>query len=353
VTLDGNGAEAENNKAVPGPLDNGPATNADSPNAAPTSSAPAAASPETAAQQLSDETAPLNETQTQTRQRETEKRGLISITGGLVTGLASQAAVLAAVLVYFGWARTNATYGYFGVDVSVLSFSVSDYVLRSVNAAFPILVVIGLITTCAMVGHEQLRSKLDKDADLVRRVVTRTGWGGVALVLAGLLLALALAGPNGSAIWGPAVLMTGFATTAYSFSLRNSRTPNGGAAYLAAMAGMTLVAFLWTLTAYASYIGAQKALQVTAGLATQADVTVYSTDSLLISGPGITTADIQVPRSEYHFRYDGLRLLVSSGGQYFLLPSRWRQGDGPVIALPITDPGIRVEFTVTKPAPAR
>ena len=346
------GAKAEN-KAVPGPPDNGPAANADGANAAAASPVPAAASSEAAAaQQHGDETVPPEETQKQKQQRAAEKRGLIAITGGLLAGLASQAAVLTAVLVYFGWVRTNATYGYFGVDVSALSFSVPDYVLRSVDAAFPMLVVIGLIATCAMVGHEQLRPKLDKDPDLVRRVVTWAGWGGVALVLAGLLLALALTGPNGSDIWGPVVLMVGFAATAYAFGLRNSRTPNGGTAYLAAVLGMTLVAFLWTVTAYAGYIGVQKADQVTAELATQADVTVYSTDSLPISGPGITTSQIQVPQSEYHFRYGGLRLLVSSGGQYFLLPSRWRQGDGPVIALPVTDPGILVEFTVTKPAPA-
>lgn len=323
---------------MPETPDDGPATTA---NAANTTTTGAAGSNATAASPGTAATTP-----------DKPQRGLGSVTGGLLTGLASQAAILTAVLVYFGWVRTNATYGYFGVDVSALSFSVSDYVQRSVDAAFPILVVIGLIGTCAMVGHAQLRPRLDKDPDLVRWVGTRAGWTGVALVLAGFVLALALTGPNGSDIWGPAVLLVGFATIAYAFAVRNSRTPSNGTAYLVAVTGMALVAFLWTITAYAGYIGVQKAEQVTDNLPAQADVTVYSTDNLLISGPGISKSNIHAPQAEYHFRYSGLRLLVSSGGQYFLLPSRWRQGKGSVIVLPVSDPGILVEFTVTKPTPA-
>jgi hypothetical protein len=131
--------------------------------------------------------------------------------------------------------------------------------LRSVDVVFPVLVVLGLIGTCAMGGHQQLRPRLDKDPALVRRVATRTGWAGVVLVLAGLLLALTLTGPDGSDIWGPAVLTVGFAATAYVFGLGNSRTPSGGTGCLAVVTGMTLVAFVWTLTAYADYIGVQKA----------------------------------------------------------------------------------------------
>jgi hypothetical protein len=289
---------------------------------------------------------------TKTGEMQASPRGLASVTSGLLAGIASQAAILTAVLVYFGWVRTNATYNYFGVDVSTLNFSVFDYVLRSVDAAFPMLIAFGLIGACAMVAHAQIQSRLDNEPDLVRRVASRAGWAGLALVLAGFVLALTFTGPNGSDIWGPLILLAGFAATAYALGLRNSRTPSGGAGYLVVLVGMALVAFLWAVTAYAGYIGVQKAEQVMTGLPRQADVTVYSTDSLLISGPGIFAARVGATQAEYHFRYDGLRLLVSSGGQYFLLPSRWRPGDGPVIVLPVTDPGILVGFSVTKPARA-
>ena len=48
------------------------------------------------------------------------ERDLTQVTGGLLAGLASQVAILTAILVYFGWVRARATYGYFGVDVSTL-----------------------------------------------------------------------------------------------------------------------------------------------------------------------------------------------------------------------------------------
>jgi len=269
-----------------------------------------------------------------------ERRGLLSMTGGLLGGLASQAAILTAVLVYFGWVRASATYRYFGVDVSVLNFSVTDYVLRSVDAAFPLLVVLGLVGLCAIVGHEQLRRWLDNDRDVERLLVRRATWTGVALVLTGFILAVALVGPNGSYFWGPAVLMAGFALTAYAFAVRSGSRARG---YLVAMAGMTLVAFLWTVAAYANYIGVQKAEQVLAGLPTAAEVTVYSSGNLSLSGPGIAMSAVRSPDSQYRFRYTGLRLLVSSAGQYFLLPSGWRPRHGAVIVLPVA-PDIRVEF---------
>jgi hypothetical protein len=274
-----------------------------------------------------------------------EQRGLGAVAGGLLAGLASQAALLTAILVYFGWVRATATYRYFGVDVSTLNFSVTDYVLRSVDAAFPLLVAIGLVAICAMVAHDQLRRQVGDDASLMRRLMKRAIWTGVALVLAGFILATTLVGPNGSEFWGPAVLMVGFALTAYGFAVRNE---SGARGYVLAIAGMTLVALLWTVAAYANYVGVQKAEQVQSSLVSAAGVTVYSASNLSLSGPGITMSQVRAPGSIYRFRYTGLRLLVSSADQYFLLPSRWRPGLGAVIVLPVSPsngPDIRVEFT--------
>src|SRR5215471_6472571 len=76
------------------------------------------------------------------------------LTTGIV-GFAAQTVVLTAVLFYFGWARARASYAYFGVDVSVLNFSVSDYVLRSVNSVFPILMAIGFVALGAVIVDRQ------------------------------------------------------------------------------------------------------------------------------------------------------------------------------------------------------
>ena len=44
--------------------------------------------------------------------------------------------VITALLYYFGWVRTGAVFGRFGVDQRVLAYSVDDYLLRSAGVAF-------------------------------------------------------------------------------------------------------------------------------------------------------------------------------------------------------------------------
>lgn len=275
---------------------------------------------------------------------------LAKITGKALAGFVSQAVVLTAIFFYFGWARAKATYGYFGVDISVLNFSASDYVLQSVKAAFPLLVAIGVISLGAMVLHEQLRPGLASDAASANRLGRLTVLVGGALAAAGLVLALTLSGPSGSYFWGPAVLLIGCALVAYAFTIRNRYGTPGGFQFLAAIAVMALAALFWTITAYANYIGIKAAEGIRANLPVAAQVTVYSSSDLLLSGPGITMNSIKLPQSSYHFRYSGLRMLVSSGGHYFLLPSSWRQGHGSVIVLSAADGGnVRIEFIAPAP----
>jgi hypothetical protein len=265
------------------------------------------------------------------------ERDLTQVTGGLLAGLASQVAILTAILVYFGWVRARATYGYFGVDVSALNFSVQDYLLRGIDAAFPLLIVIGLIVVCVMIWHEQLQARLTANTAMINRAAG----AGAVLVLVGLLLGVELKGSGGSYFPGPAMTMIGFALTAYALAARNKSF------YLIALGGMALVAFVWTVASYASFVGTQRAEQVAATLTTSPEVTVYSISNLDLTGPGVTMTPVE--DSEYHVAYGGLRLLVDSGGNYFLLPEGWRQGRGSVVVLSTTAPDIRIEFTAAPP----
>jgi hypothetical protein len=274
---------------------------------------------------------------------------LAKITGGVVAGLASQAVVLTAVLFYFGWVRAKATYGYFGVDISVLDFSASDYVLHSVDAAFPLLVAIGLAGVVAIFVHEQLRPGLASGADSPDQLARGAVTTGAGLMVIGLVLALSLSGSGSPDFLGPGVILLGSALAGYGFVIRSRYGTLNGFRFLVAMIAMALLAFLWTVTTYADYVGIRVAKEVCSGLPSAAEVTVYSSTDLSLSGPGIKVSRIQGPLTQYRFRYSGLRMLVSSGGQYFLLPSGWRQGNGTVIVLPTTDGNIRVEFSVSAP----
>src|ERR687891_2692220 len=62
----------------------------------------------------------------------------------VITTFVAPTTLVGALVFYFGWTRTRAWWLYFGVDPSVLGFSNQDYVLRSVNALFPALVVVAI-----------------------------------------------------------------------------------------------------------------------------------------------------------------------------------------------------------------
>jgi hypothetical protein len=60
--------------------------------------------------------------------------------------------VITALLYYFGWIRTGAIFGRFGVDQRVLAYSVDDYLLRSAGVAFRPLafLLLGVATSVAI-----------------------------------------------------------------------------------------------------------------------------------------------------------------------------------------------------------
>ena len=256
--------------------------------------------------------------------------------------------MLTALLFYFGWARERATMAYFGVDdLGVLNFSVSDYVLRSVGTALPLLLAIGFVAIAVLVVHGMASQRLAVSKPLRDRVARALMMVGACLVTAGFALALTLTGTGGSEPEGPAVMVVGLALASYALALRSQGHEGDGKAQsrvIVVMWSLVLVALLWSVTGYADYIGTQVARQLQAGLPGSANVTVYSAMNLSLSGPGITMSPVTAPDDQYRFRYSGLRLLVSSGGQVFLLPAGWRPGQGAVIILPAAPGGTRIEF---------
>ena len=61
---------------------------------------------------------------------------------GLVRSVVAPATLISGIAYYFGWRREQAFAGYFGIDASLLDFSSTDYVIRSVDALFvPLLAV--------------------------------------------------------------------------------------------------------------------------------------------------------------------------------------------------------------------
>ena len=78
----------------------------------------------------------------------------------LVEVIIVQSTILTGLLFYFGWAQASANLGHFGVDVSILQLSVTDFLLRSVpvfvvpffNAALYVITATTVIYVAIQIG---------------------------------------------------------------------------------------------------------------------------------------------------------------------------------------------------------
>jgi hypothetical protein len=261
--------------------------------------------------------------------------------------IGASTAVLTAMLFYFGWARTNATYRYFGVDLSLLKFSTGDYVLRSVNSVYKPLLAIGILGLAGALVIDAVASGepgAKTAAVVIRRTATVLGaalllTGGIGLVVAGEALAV------------PAALVAGVGALLYARRLApTSASPAAGEQRARSRIDYLLVVLVvitgfWALSLYAQHVGSERARHLLADPTTMSLVVIYARDQLDLDAPGITSAGVSSPSSTYHWRYGGFRLLIHNDGKYFLLPARWKRGRDPVYVIP-EQSAVRFELRV-------
>jgi hypothetical protein len=260
--------------------------------------------------------------------------------------------VLTALAFWFGWTLTNARSRYLGVDASVFGFSPTDYILRSADAVIvPVILVClgGLLWVSLIAGINIL---LDRPG--MRHPVRIGATIALAIAIVGVLVALRamFAGfaPGTHYLAAPLVLGVSalVAGTAASVLRRTAADPRQRLARLWGRGGVVLTATIvvaalfWGSTLYADALGRGRGMDVEQQLGRLPSVAVFSAVPLALDTP--TEPQPVDDDGRYVVRYDGLRLLLKSGGSYFLLPDGWRSGEGPVIVLR-DDADIRLEFT--------
>ncbi|MEV4533083.1 hypothetical protein AB0J82_04545 [Asanoa sp. NPDC049518] len=104
----------------------------------------------------------------------------------LAAALAPMAAVTG-LLYYFGWVRTGALFGQFGVDQRLLGYSAQDYVLRSAGVAFRPAAVLALTAAGVVAGVRSLARLRARDPDRASSVSQILG------VVVGLLILFGVA----------------------------------------------------------------------------------------------------------------------------------------------------------------
>jgi hypothetical protein len=256
--------------------------------------------------------------------------GLVVAPTTLLTGLAY----------YFGWTLTNARASYFGIDPSTLGFSMQDYLLRSADALFVPLSAVVFAALAALAIHAVVSSRLSERS---RTAILRASWlcgaaGSVLLALGIVAVFRPLPFPT-HYLFAPVSPGLGAALLAYAVYLRR-----GWLSPLAVglVAALVVLSTFWTASKYADALGRGRAKKLERSLSTRPSVVVYAKQRLHLD----RAKETRLGRhdSAYAFRYDGLRLLVRSGGKYFLVPDDWSRENGVAILLPDTDE-LRLEFS--------
>jgi hypothetical protein len=274
-----------------------------------------------------------------------------------------QGALVTALLLYFGWARTRATFAYFGVDLSLLDLSTTDYVLRSVNSAYHPLLLLGLAVVAAVLLHQHLSRSSGRRRVLTRRVepgVAALGWlfvgtGVLALLWSGWSRRVGSWVPDSSALgfaWLPSTLAAGFALLAYGAGIamnRRSERRDGGSPQLVfGLVALFVMSLFWAVSLFAVHDGRARALALERELPSSPEVVLLARDLLAIRGPGVVLTDLRLrggprPYGRYRNSYSGLRLLTHADEKYFLLPVGWKHGRDRVFQVP-DDTEIRIEL---------
>jgi hypothetical protein len=256
----------------------------------------------------------------------------------LVLGaVGSPIALGTALLLYFGWVRSQAQAVAFGADVSVFEMSPQDLVLRSVDILFFPIVLVLLAGLMLLHLDPWARSRGETVGAILR-------WAWL-LVPIGLVLVL-VARPIGNVLL-PLFVMLAIGGVAYGGLLqrrsRGDRSRSSGVGIV--LVGALLTATLFWQTERVAQLGGDALAE---DLKQHVDdrlppVTLLSAERMQIDAFGVDEAELEGGDSAYRYRYVGLYLLQRSGDKYFLLTDGWERDDGRLLVLTDNE-SIRLEF---------
>jgi uncharacterized membrane protein YidH (DUF202 family) len=267
----------------------------------------------------------------------------------VVTAIGPPLTIATALMIYFGWARTNVQARAMGLDVSLFRYSTQDYVLSSISTLFVPLLVVAALALGGLALHRRIGRALRRPA---ARPALRTA-GRVALTLglivSGVAVLIAFFDRDQAPLIIPLALAVGTAVAAYGGWLAGAAAhdPDApapappvwqSALRLLLVGSVITLALFWEVSNFAGVVGRGYAQQTAATVSRLPRVTAFSTTSLGIEAPGVREERIaagpDTGNDAVRYRTTGLRFLASSGGRIFLLHDGWKPRGGTVIVLP-------------------
>jgi uncharacterized membrane protein len=275
---------------------------------------------------------------------------LLKIVGSVV----SQAAVLSALLYYFGWARARAVFDYFGLDSATVGYTTADYVLNSVPATFEPIVIALVLVALVPTFHRYFVIPLIQRKTSSRRIGSRllmavqsAAYLSYAFIVISIILQLSIGSFLGMGL--PSLLVVVSLLLVYvdyyqkkQISTRDKMAYTLMRVRAISLYSLSFVGVFWAFGLYASQAGKQAAIEFSRDLLYQPQVALYSAQRLALNGPGISVEPISQPDSKYRYRYTGLIILAQPPGKYLLIAVGWRKGQGSVFFVP-DDTTIRLD----------
>ena len=266
--------------------------------------------------------------------------------------------IVTALLYYYGYVTTYAQFAYFGVNVDLLGYSSTDFVLRSPASLFAPLLVRLVLVGLGYWAHVSLAGwELPATNPRRARAVFWVGIGGGGALL--LRAAVGIVDGNISAgeLIGttPAALGLGTLLALYSFRFRPARQPPSGPGQnsiaMSTVAwnsgwGLVRARLYWRVNSFASAYGRGIGQDVQQGLIDQPEVILHAHSRLIVEAEGLNPPGVlcesSIDSTEYPYRYINLRLLATSGDSYFLVPVTWTENRGIVIVVKKSDVALQL-----------
>ena len=262
-----------------------------------------------------------------------------------VSKVLAPSTLIAALLFYNGWARTEALYNTLGINQSLLQLTNQDYVLRSIRVMFEPLRWLLIVALIGAWVHFVISHFINH-----RQTITR-GWI-VFVAVFGLLLVIGLVAVYFSFIalnwfiWLLSLLSLGYGL----YLLERIQAQHQDLAWIHNIPTNLLRLSYWlilillilstfvSIGEYAEIVGRRDVNRL---IEIAPQVVVYSREPLGLSDESIGV--VETNTHIYTHRYQGLKFLIHADDKYFLIPKSWSIQRPRLIVLPDSDM-IRLEF---------
>lgn len=267
----------------------------------------------------------------------------------MVGSVVAPVTAISSVLLYFGWNRQNAIYGYFGVDHSVLKLSVQDYLLRSVGVIFkPFAVILGCLAVLLVVnrvlnGAAQRTSRWQFPVGRRKRLPI--------LPVLQLFVALLLLGAGTASLLGQWDALSGAFSlalgAALTLSILRAKTVDPHQLLWSQILIGAVIGFavFWAATVYAARSGTSVAQYIDRYPTAQPALTVHSATQLDFPPGPVVETKIPAQDGKTRYRYSGLRLLSYANDRWVVIIGRESGHARATVTILKDSDSIRIELT--------